>query len=112
LTPLYPGFENLSNVGKPKLLKGPLGRYSTQIKDPEDGIWRDGPELDLQSDALKVDKVRMPSYDAYGWQIIWDCPDWFPGLPSHAHIEIDRDDPNKGNRIVRLSPNDTNAVSR
>jgi hypothetical protein len=28
--------------------------------------------------------------------MIWDCPDWFPGLPSHAYIEIDRDDPNKG----------------
>jgi hypothetical protein len=73
-----------------------LGRYSTHIKDPIDGIWRDGPELDLQRDALKVDKVRMPSYDVYGWQIIWDCPEKFFGLPTHAHIEIDRDEPNKG----------------
>ena len=85
LTPLYPGFENLSNAGKPKLLEGPLGRYSTQIKDPIDGVWRDGPELDLQRDALRVDKVRMPSYDAYGWQIVWTCPKKIFGLPMHAY---------------------------
>jgi hypothetical protein len=85
LTPMYPDRENLSNTSKPKLLEGVLGRYSTQIKDPIDGVWRDGPELDLQRDALRVDKVRMPSYDAYGWQIVWTCPKKIFGLPMHAY---------------------------
>ena len=98
-TPLYPERENVSNNGDPKLLEGLMGRYSTQIRDPLDMLWRDGPELDIQPDNLRVDKVRMPGYDAYGWQIVWACPYAAPGMPVHAKIEIDRDDRNQGKGI-------------
>ena len=71
LTPFYPELENMSNSGKPKLLEDVLGIFTTQICDPESGLWIDGPELDIQRTAMKVDKVRMPSFEARGWQISW-----------------------------------------
>ena len=115
LTPLFPELENMSNSGKPKLLDEVPGVFTTQICDPDTGIWADGPEIDIQRTVMKVDKVRMSSYESRGWHINWSCSTKFPQLPSKCWIEIDRDQPTTGIGIFhyrRLKLNGRNITTK